>query len=161
MSAELISEIIKIQNEPMFNLGRAADLLWIHFGKKIVVKNHRGVEVEKGEYAIHLQCPWRFVENSKLILGSRDIYVPREGIQDSEFNWDTFGMSIFDEKVKTFLEELTPIVVSNVTVDEIGTLKIQFENGLVFEAFPESSQISEYWRFINNKTKEHTVVFEE
>ena len=160
MSRGILAEIIKIKNKPMFNIGRAADLLWIHFGQSIIVKNHRGFEVEKGDYAIHVQCPWRFIQDYKLILGSGDVYIPREGISDSEFDWNTFGMSIFDEKLKMIKSKNTPIVVEDVSIDEVGTLKIIFERGLVFETLPNSSVTVEYWIFINNRTKKHTVVFE-
>ncbi len=144
----------------MFNIGRSADLLWIHFGRCIVIKNQKGSEVEKGDYAIHVQCPWRFIQYDKLILGSKDVFIPREGVSESEFDWNIFGMSIFDEKVKTIKEQIAPVIVKDVTISEDGTLVIRYEKGLVFEAFPDSSITIEHWRFINNKTKEHTVVYE-
>lgn len=157
MNIETISEL---ENEVLNNFGRASDLLWIHFGEKLKIKNYKGIEVEKGSYGLHVQCPWRFLHHGKLILGNMDIYIPREGISESEFEWCEIGESVFDEKAQKIRLNLLPLKVEKVLVDSIGNLKIEFENELVFEAIPNSSVETEFWRFINNKTKEHMVIFE-
>lgn len=153
------NHINKISGQSIFRIGRASDMLWIQFGKSIIVKNYKGIEVEKGEYAIHVQCPWRFCRQDKIILGSRDIFIPCNGVSEQEFNWDISGMSIFDNKCKTINEGIAPIV-KEAKVDGLGTLKIIFDNELVFEAITDSKEEIEFWRFINNNTKEHIVVFE-
>lgn len=155
-----IKTINELENEVFCNIGRASDLLWIHFGEMMKIKNYKGIEVEKGSYGIHVQCPWRFLHYGKLILGNKDIYIPREGVSESEFDWCEIGESVFDEKVQKIRQNLLPVKVKEVFLDSIGNFKIEFENKLVFEAIPNSSVETEFWRFINNKTKEHMVIFD-
>lgn len=154
-----IDDIMHMQGEQMFGIGRAADLLWIQFGDKVKVTNRKGVEVEKGQFALHVLCPWRFTHNNRVLLGSRDIYIPRNGIAEEDFDCTTSGMSAFDEKVPV-LESMVPVKVIGLSVDAVGTVSIAFETGLKFEAFPDSACAKEFWRFINHKTGRHTVVFE-
>ena len=155
-----IKTISELENEVFNSIGRSSDLLWIHFGEKIKTKNYKGIEVEKGSYGIHVQCPWRFLHCDKLILGNMDVYIPREGVSESEFDWCKIGESVFDENVQKIRQNVLPLKVEEVLIDSIGNLKIKFENELVFEANPNSSIKTEFWRFINNKTKEHMVIFE-
>jgi len=157
MSENIGNELI---NEELNNIGRASDLLWLHFGQKFYIINRRGIEVEKGSYGIHIQCPWRFIHQGILVLGSMDIYMPKEGVHESDFNWDEIGNSVFDEKIKVIKEKILPIKVQKVESDEIGNLKLIFEDDFVFEAMPNCSVKQEFWRLINNVTKEHTVIFE-
>lgn len=156
----IIDNVTKIEGQSMFCIGRAADMLWIQFGKRIFVKNRKGLEVEKGEYAIHVQCPWRFRQKGKIILGSRDVYIPSSNVSELDFNWETIGMSIFDKESEIINNKIAPINVEKVDMDMFGTLKIIFDNEVIFEAFTDSTEEVEFWRFINNNTKEHTVVFD-
>lgn len=157
MSSDIFSEL---ENEVFHDIGRASDLLWLHFGEKILIKNHRGFEREKGSFGIHVQCPWRFLHHGKLLLGNMDIYLSREGVSESEFDWFENGKSVFDEKVEKIKQYVLPIKIEKMIVDNVGNLKIIFKNELVFEAMPNSSVEMEFWRFINNKTREHIVFFE-
>lgn len=149
-----------LEGQPLLYIGRATDMLWMGFGKLVKIKNYKGLEDEKGEFAVHVQCPWRFVHQEKVVVGSRDIYMPRNGISDHEFDYEKRGLSIFDSICEAFNSEWIPLLVSEVCVDIFGTLKIIFANGLVFETFINSVTTDEYWRFINFQTKEHIVVFD-
>lgn len=142
------------------DIGRAGNTLWITAGNDII---NNGTERRK--YSIHVQCPWRITKNSKIILASGDIYIPSSNYQYTEeegFQWDILGNNKFDEYIaseKIFLQDL---VVKNVHVDELGGLKIIFNNQTVFESFINSSIDDEFWRFIeyNHNSSEHVVVFE-
>ena len=155
-----IRTINELDDQAFNNIGRVSDLLWIHFGEKMKTLNYKGVEVTKGSYGIHVQCPWRFLHHGKLILGNMDIYIPREDVSDSEFDWSESHESVFDKNVKKISQNLLPLKVESVFIDSIGNLKIEFENELVFEAMPNSSVETEFWRFINFKTNEHMVIFD-
>lgn len=154
-------ELDKILDKTMPSMGRAADLFWIVFGKDILVEDYKGNKVEKNEYAIHIQCPWRLLKDNNLILGSRDIYIPKEGIEESEFDYESFGMSLFDEKVKGIESELLPLHVESISTDSTGGFKIVFNHCFVLEVMPDSSAEIEFWRFIDFNTRKHYVLFEE
>ena len=156
MNNNIISEL---ENEVFCNIGRTADMLWIHFGEMLKTKNYKGIEIEKGSYGLHVQCPWRFLHHGKLILGNMDINIPIEGVFESEFDCFEIGKSVFDENVLKIRQRLLPLKVLAVSVDGIGNLKIKFENELVLEVIPNSGVKMEFWRFINNKTREHMVIF--
>ena len=44
--------------QPLWAIGRAADVAWFQFGERRSVSTHRGVPKEVGRYALHLECPW-------------------------------------------------------------------------------------------------------
>ena len=50
----------------------AADMRTIQFGN---TEARMGGGVV-GEYALHVQCPWRLEDNTHLITGNDDLYVP-------------------------------------------------------------------------------------
>lgn len=157
MKNRILGELV---NEKIFDIGRAADLLWIHIGEKILVKNYKGLDVEKGSYAIHVQCPWRIIHHGKLVLGNMDIYRHKDSIVESEFDWSEIGNSVFDEKIEKIKNEVLPIKVNDYILDAIGSLKLICEDEIIFEVTPNSSGKIEFWRYINNISKEHVVIFE-
>jgi len=65
-----------IEGELLREIGRAADMCWISFGKTIKVKDYRGDEELKGTYALHLQLPWRITDENteNIIIASSDMY---------------------------------------------------------------------------------------
>ena len=50
-------------DQPMWAAGLAGPIAWFQFGSRRVVPNPRtGGTKEVGEYALHVDCPWRWVE---------------------------------------------------------------------------------------------------
>lgn len=147
--------------QPMIQIGRASDMLWIHFGKLIEVKNYRGIYHKKGEYSLHIQCPWRFIQNDKLILGSNDFYSPVNNKEKDKFQWDILGANMFDIKAEELKKEVLPSIVKKLEVDIIGSINIYVEKEIVLQVFPVNSIVQENWRFINNLTGEHMVFNED
>ena len=90
------SVIAPLVGMPLWDAGRAADLLWLAFGQRQTIKDFRGKPREAGEYALHVQCAWRFVLGEKVVAGNRDLYYPR-GYKDPKeeipkgFDWDVQG----------------------------------------------------------------------
>ena len=163
MDCGLMNEYIEIlSGETLRDIGRACDMLWLSFGKTIKIINRKGVAVLKGTYALHVQCPWRMVDqNSNTILfTSSDIYLPNSKLEmNSEFDWDMQGNNRFDEKVVSWKEDNKSIVVSNITVNAMGDLNIVLNNRNVVEIFVNKSVNKECWRFFESGTKkQHMVV---
>jgi hypothetical protein len=44
---------------PLWSAGRAADMLWLSFGARRPAPTDRRPDREVGEWAVHLECPWR------------------------------------------------------------------------------------------------------
>lgn len=149
--------------QPLIDVGRASNLLWLSFGERVVTIDRIGNEIQKGKYALNVQCAWRITHNNYIIVASKDFYIPKTGLECDSFDWEEYGSNRFDERISDFktLIAKTNLSVLNIYVDDIGGFKIDFESGVKFELFLDDSLEDEFWRFITNGTKsEHFVIFE-
>ena len=155
---EKLNTLIK---QPLIDIGRASNLLWLSFGKKIVTIDRKGNEVQKGKYALNVQCAWRLTQNSHIIVASKDFYIPRTGLECDLFDWEEYGNNRFDERISDFKRIITTtnLSVSNISIDDIGGFTIEFGLGVKFELFPDDSLEDEFWRFIVNGNKSEHFVF--
>ena len=130
--------------------------------------------IDVSKYALHIQIPFRFVRNNKIIHASWDMFEPTAEVRESaDFDWkdynnsgyDIVGNNRYDENgSKIFAEE--DFIVSNVEVTNLYDLKIFFTNGCVLETFVNATTFidvtdpSELWRFFEtgNLEKEHLVI---
>ncbi|WP_052292887.1 hypothetical protein [Desulfofarcimen acetoxidans] len=97
------------------------------------------------------------------MVASGDFYLTRTGISDDDdFVWDKLGENRFDEKVNEFKKRLkTNIIVTEISADIFGGLKMCLDSGISLELFPDDSMEDEFWRFIVFEGKnKHFVVFE-
>lgn len=148
--------------QPITKMGRTSNLCWIFFGKLIIEKNILGREVEKGEFSLHLQCPWKIIDTTdcEIKLASGDMYEPSASIEWNEsFDWEEQGNNLFDEKVKGLFKEENQVYVKNVTVLRNGDMKILFSNKFMLECFVDISTYQECWRFFKHGEKKHLVIF--
>ena len=69
--------ITDLIGKKIYRVGRAAAMCWIHIGKPIKMMT-RGEMRVVGEYALHIDCPWRLLtkDSSEIVLGSADIFCP-------------------------------------------------------------------------------------
>ena len=144
-------------------VGRAADLVWLHFGTPRPVVDLRGDTREVGEYALHLQCPWRVLDGDQLVTGSSDIYRPRPG-WTGDFDWDVQGANRFDVRAAKLTALLAdePVVVTSVEVTAWGDLAVSLSDGFRIETVRTGSVREEDWRFFRpGRDDDHVVVFED
>ena len=147
--------------QPLTDIGRAGNLLWLSFGKKIFVVDKNGCKKTQSEYALNIQCAWRIVKDCRIIVGSRDFYIPRTDLQIDSFEWDTQGVNRFDEKIEELNFHQRYGIVDKISADEFGGIKITFNSSIVLEVFPDDSLEDEFWRFIvSGKASRHFVVFD-
>lgn len=143
----------KLINNDLVKLGRAADMLWLNFG----------------DYAIHFQCQWRFVQGgNKILLASHDIYNPYdESLEyDNEWNWDVFGRkkeqcSVFDVRSMEFANDFLPLKINHICYEGTYDLHIVFDKGVIFDTFITVSTRREFYRFLDFCLNQHTVIFDE
>lgn len=148
MKAQIERELSKIVGLPLKDAGRVADLEWFSFGRTRIVRNHRGVEREVGEYAIHVQCAWRITKSRKIVVASRDRYVPREGWEGSEedFDWDKVGENRCDQRIRSLFDGTRAIVVESAEGDNLGGFRLFLSHDYILEVFPDDSEDDEHWR---------------
>jgi hypothetical protein len=146
------SVIAPLVGMPLWDAGRAADLLWLAFGQRQTIQDFRGERREVGEYALHVQCAWRFIQGEKVVVGNRDLYYPR-GYRDPKdeipkgFDWDVQGANRCDEGLATlFAGGAKQFVVEQVEAGQAGEIALLLEGGLTLQILPNDSLEGEHWR---------------
>ena len=140
---------------PMWAIGRAADMLWVQFGREVSAPTARDPDRTTGEYALHVQCPWRLSGTAGVVAGSNDIYVPADpDIDEADFRWDRPGASIGDERLRRWIEAhaAAPLIVQAVEIDRCGGFVLRLQQDFAFETFPDATStphdIREHWRLL-------------
>ena len=144
-------------------IGRAADMLWAHFGEWSDTPNTRDGNRYMGDWALHVQCPWRITQPPEIVVASGDCFY--EAGSDEPYNWETAGESRFDRYAITLNNEFetSPPLVDTVNVDGVGGFSLRFLCGYIFEVFPDLSSNSdnEQWRLFRPGRVESHFVFPE
>ena len=136
MRAEIRSSLSVLIGQPFWDLGTAG-LQWFAFGARRVVPSHRsgGSSREVGDFALHVQCPWRIALPGQMLAGSGD--------------------SSTDH-----LRALLPLVVRDVDADDLGGIAILLERDIRIDVFPDSAAECELWRFFKPYTEEDHLLLE-
>ena len=130
----------------------------MHLQKK---KGWKDKEKVVGDYALHIQCPWRITLGNSVVVGRGDIFCTPEETNEpppDDFDWQTGNR--FDRVVlQLFQNESRQFTVRAVEAGEAGSLAIGLEDGYKLEIFPHDSDSVEHWRLLKPHTEEaHFVV---
>jgi len=159
MSDLHVAALAPLEGLPLRSLGRAANLLWLHFGTLREVPTRSGGTKTVGDWALHIQCPWRLARQGEIVVASSDFYYNFAG--DPLDDWDKSGKSRFDHAAAALSAEFEvngPAVLS-VTPDSFGGFTLWFAYYYHLDVFPNSSYPStEHWRiFQPGKLESHFV----
>ena len=165
---------------PLSIARRTADLFVLQFGTIREVEG--GIKVGKrvgekgsvGDFALHIQCPWRLEGTDGIITGRGDLYrSPLTGEYfDDVLDDNTFykqGKNLQDKKIGELLQGVDPItgsymnttkllIVETVDADNFGGATICLSGGYRLVLFPYSSLGDEDWRLLQPRTSEKHVV---
>lgn len=134
---------------PWWCLGRAADMQWFHFGARKTLPSPRGSPREVGDYALHVQAPWRVRAEGKIVLGSKDLSFPsgtsRLDEVPEDFDWKRHPTRL-DEVAAALMRHFLPRNVTDVKYGPCGSLSLTLEGSLTLEVFPDAAVESESWR---------------
>lgn len=147
------------------SIGHAADMRTFQFG----VLRKVGKRLV-GDYALHIQCPWRIDRSGAIIVGSKDWYEPfvENGERDSSFD-PSKGRNLQEEVLRGFLKGFDADSRSIVNATDLlavssaqGSSSGGFELGLTGDyrllVFPASLR-QEAWRlFQPGSTGGHFVI---
>jgi hypothetical protein len=149
-------EYVKLMDgQPLTGVCRESDMGDFSFGSEITVKNHKGINVKKSSFSLHLQCPFRVVSKTgEIIFTAYDMYLSCEGEWMENNSWDVKGGNRYDKKTKEWLVENPDLFVKNVDMNKQGDLKIIFSNKDILEVFINKSTNEECWRFFENCSHE-------
>ncbi|WP_421381728.1 hypothetical protein ACOJQI_20880 [Bacillus salacetis] len=162
MKEAIRNEAGKLSGLKLSCAGRASNLFWIGFGDLLPVTK-RGETSESAENTLHIQCSWRMTKGNKIIVASQDFYSPNSDWDENEegFNWEDQGSNRFDERIKSFMEDESDLIVDGIDSDNIGGLKVLLSKKYALEIFPDSSEdddYSEFWRLISQNGNPHFIV---
>ncbi|GHG41142.1 hypothetical protein [Streptomyces hydrogenans] len=116
------------------SVGRAADMAVVE------LQGPQGATI-----GIHVQCPFRVLQEETLILGSRDMRYARQRPNIDAF--DRFE-TVYDARAATLnkiLGQLQP-TVHDVTLGQAGSLAVEWQPYFRVEIFPDCSGSAESWR---------------
>ena len=140
--------ITDLIGKKIYRVGRAAAMCWIHIGKPVKIMTRSEMRVV-GEYALHIDCPWRLLTKyrSEIVLGSADIFCPSSSNeQDQNFVWDVQGNNLFDEKAERIFSKLSEIIIQSAEMSPINDLTLTLSNGLLLQCYVNQSSDEECWR---------------
>ncbi|MBI3176237.1 MAG: hypothetical protein HYZ25_21135 [Chloroflexi bacterium] len=178
IKVETKKNLEKLMGLPLSLSRRAADMLVLHFGtiREVENRKHKDKKASVGDYALHIQCPWRLENSDSVITGRGDLYYSAETgeyfdmeqLDDNSFQKK--GRSIQDKKMSEVLQGTDPItgsymnitnllVVENIESDDFGGAVIYLSGDYRIRMFPASSK-GEQWRLFQPTTDEKHFVVE-
>ncbi len=133
-----------------------------------------------GQYALHIQCPWRIVTEQQpwripatdpMITGSGDWWEP--AIKSDSFEWEGWNehrstpslqehllealFQHYDSETKSYVNVSDHLVVQQVEADDCGGLNIHLSGGFRLQVFPNGKS-GEHWRFFSPGTETPHVI---
>ena len=103
MKTDIEAALRPLTSLPLWGSHRAADLQGFQFGSRHPATTHKGKATLVGDYALHVQCPWRIVRGNQIVTGSGDVYYPAGDDPYDEpegFRWDVSGANRRDVNVR-------------------------------------------------------------
>lgn len=144
---------------------RAADMLVLHFGD---IRPHSSGKGTVGDFAFHIQCPWRFARAPGILTGSGDLWC-YAGPGERPDNWryedgNSLQDRMFDElmgpcdaETRSWYNRQERLVVKEAFVGPLGDVAIDLiKDDCLFQVFPDASEAGgEAWRFFASGGGEH------
>ena len=140
---------------------RVVDMQCFTIGTFNLADSKNQINIEN-EFSLHIQAPWRFTNESQILIGSNDLYEQSDETAeyDSNFNWDVKNANLRDVKINKLLSK-NNLLIETAIIDSFGGLILQFKDNLKLTIFPNISSKSEneFWRLLDNidESKRHLV----
>ena len=157
MQAEVQKALEVLKGKAIWAPRRAADMATFQFGERSVAQDFYGRPTEVGEFALHIQCPWRIVKRDRFVVGSNDLYYPAEHSHNddrpspSDFDWDR-EPNLRDKLLRTLFGPGEPqLTVRGIETGCVGSFRLILENDTFLEVFPNGSIPHEHWRLFSPK----------
>jgi hypothetical protein len=165
-----IADQIASQLQPLVGLKlsiarRGADMRSFHFGPIKRVKNGT-----VGDYALHIQCPWRLEGQNGIVTGRSDLWEPAE--TTSDVDWDNWNyekdgnlqdnrlgsvLGGYDPDTRSLMNNSNLLVVENIYTDNYAGVTLILSGGYRLVIFPAGSR-GEDWRLLGPANKGHHFV---
>ncbi len=145
---QVIAALSQIIGLPLTAARRAADVRTFQFGTLRPID--RG---SVGDFALHVQCPWRIEGPPGIVTGRLDLWEQVENNAPFDENWDyEKSPNLQDARLEQWLERHeSALIVGSVDADEFGGAAISLGHVFVLRLFPAGTR-GEDWRLFRPKT---------
>jgi hypothetical protein len=163
MTRQVQDPLAMLVGKALWGCGRAADMATFQFGLRVKRKDSLNRPSEVGEYALHIQCAWHIRRGERVLVGSRDLYFPdaltdlNQGIPP-DFDWDRHPNRRERQLRSLFEDGRREFAVNSVELRPDGRLRIDLDQQLSLEAFPDNSLPNEHWRLFSPTTNGDHVI---
>lgn len=147
--SHIITQLEKLVGLRLSAARRAANMRTLQFGDLRTIEDG-----SIGEFALHIQCPWRIEGPDGTVTGSEDLWEPIERGSDSDPDDWHYEQSpnLQDSQVGQLLRRHgDSLVIRGVDADDFGGAAIHFQNDIVLRLFPAGTR-GEDWRLFRPKT---------
>ncbi|HEY0779781.1 MAG TPA: hypothetical protein VGD56_17570 [Gemmatirosa sp.] len=166
MIARIQDALAPLHGKRLWDAGRAANMLWLQFGDRSPAPTDRDRDRIAGEYALHVQCPWRLSHVAGVVVGASDVFVPADpDVAEDAFRSDRRGASTADAHLRRWLtaHAAAPLPIERIHVDRCCGVALYLEQEFALEIFPDASSephdLREQWRLLRpGNDAEHLVV---
>jgi hypothetical protein len=140
LEKEIAIALAPLQGLVAWGPARAASMLTLQLGEPRADTSATGRSRVIGEYALHVQCPWRLTEGARMVVGSGDLFTPAMADADpATFNWDVKGATWWDYQWRDFASKHASLRVDSIFTDPFGGFRLLCSGGVAFEVFPSTS----------------------
>lgn len=158
-----LDEFRVLKGKPLSIVRRVVDMLVLHFGD---VRPHSSGDGTVGDYAFHIQCPWRFEGPAGIVTGRDDLWDyagpgerPRrwsheDGFSLQDLRWAEYFVR--DGETESWVDPTGRFVVDRADQSNHGDVTLSFSGGYRLMVFPAGSR-GEAWRFFAPGADEHLV----
>jgi hypothetical protein len=133
----------------------AAGMKNFQFGE---IRPHPSGKGTVGDFALHVQCPWRLVTTTQVLTGSTDYYEP--AVEGEDVNLDDYQsgnlqrkrlqalFQTYDAETRSLINQSDSLTVISLHADRFGGLDLELSGGVRLQVFPDGSR-GENWRFFS------------
>lgn len=150
---QIVQSLSKLLSLPLAIARDAGSMKNFQFG---VIRPHPSGKGTVGEYALHIQCPWRLTQSGDIVTGSEDYYEPAEPDKEVDLrDWQLGNLQrkrlgevlrSFDGATRSWVNGTPELVVESVVADAFGGFELILSGDFRLQVFPSGSR-GEYWRF--------------
>jgi hypothetical protein len=164
--AQIIRSLSRLIALPLAIARDAANMKNFQFG---VVTPHPSGKGTIGQYALHIQCPWRLLGSEGILTGSVDYYEPAEADNEVDLNDRQAGnlqrkrlgdlLKKYDPNTRSWINDTGHLVVEGVSADDFGGFELTLSGDFRLQILPCGSR-GEDWRFFAPGSEEDHLVID-
>lgn len=113
-----------------------------------------------GDFALHIQCPWRIETDNTILTGRSDLWEPLErleGFSYDDWDYETDG-NLQDQLIEHFMSNNDNLLVETVNSQSNCTFTLAFSGGYKLVVFPSGSTGEDWRLFRPGSGESHFVV---